>query len=174
MSQRASGSQDNIPSMVRSSPEIEQVRHPRINQLSIDTDLELWCWEIRKYKKSTDLLIRKLPFQWLVCEIVQGIKPDFRVTPAMVMALQEAAEAYLVHLFDDANLCAIHAKRVTIQPKDIQLARRIHGEKEWEAAYRNKTYGPFQDHQIIPRELCQKSQDIITKYLIHHPDSSLP
>ena len=77
-----------------------------------------------------DLLIRKFPFQRLVQEIVTGFKPDFRVTPAMVMALQEAAEAYLVHLFDDANLCAIHAKHVTIQPKDIQLARRIRGEKE--------------------------------------------
>ena len=85
--------------------------------------------EIWKYQESTDLLIQKLPFQCLVCEIVQGIKPDFRVIPAIVMALQEAAEAYLVQLFDDANLCAIHAKRVTIQPKDIQLVRRICGEK---------------------------------------------
>ena len=86
--------------------------------------------EVQKYQKSTDLLIRKLPFQQLVCEIVQGIKPDFRVAPAMVMALQEAAEAYLVCLFDDANLCAIHAKCIMIQPKDIQLARRIRREKE--------------------------------------------
>ncbi len=44
-----------------------------------------------------------------------------------IMALQEAAEAFLVHLFEDANLCAIHAKRVTVMQKDIQLARRIRG-----------------------------------------------
>ena len=85
--------------------------------------------EIQKYQKSTDLLIRKLPFQRLVCEIVQGFSMEFRVTPAMVMALQEAAEAYLVQLLEDSNLCAIHAKHITIQPKDIQLARRICGER---------------------------------------------
>ena len=85
--------------------------------------------EIRKYKKSTDLLIHKLPFQCLVCEILQGLGVGFRVTPAMVMALQEAAEAYLVQLLEDSNLCAIHAKRITIQPKDIQQVRRIHGER---------------------------------------------
>ena len=73
--------------------------------------------------KSTELLIRKLPFQCLVHEILQGFNMELRVTPAMVMALQEAAEAYLVQLLEDSNSCAIHAKRVTIQPKDIQLAR---------------------------------------------------
>ena len=53
-----------------------------------------------------------------------------RFQNATVMALQEAAEAFLVCLFEDTNLCAIHAKRVTIMPKDIQLARRIRGEPE--------------------------------------------
>ena len=76
-----------------------------------------------------DLLICKLPFQYLVCEILQGLNMELRVTPAMVMVLQEAAEAYLVQLLEDSNLCAIHAKRVTIQPKDIQLARQVHGER---------------------------------------------
>ena len=85
--------------------------------------------EIRKYLKSTDLLIHKLPFQRLVSEILQGFNVEFRVTPAMVMALQEAAEAYLVQLLEDSNLCAIHTKHVTIQPKVIQFARRIHGER---------------------------------------------
>ena len=47
------------------------------------------------------------------------------------MAIQEATEAYMVGLFEDTNLCAIHAKRVTIMPKDIQLARRIRGERAW-------------------------------------------
>ncbi|KAJ4807572.1 histone H3.2 [Rhynchospora pubera] len=77
--------------------------------------------EIRKYQKSTELLIRKLPFQRLVREIAQDFKTDLRFQSSAVAALQEAAEAYLVGLFEDTNLCAIHAKRVTIMPKDIQL-----------------------------------------------------
>ena len=86
--------------------------------------------EIWKYQKSTELLIRKLPFQHLVREILEGFGVGFRVTPARMMALQEAAEAYLVQLLEDSNLCTIHAKRITIQPKDIQLARQIHGERQ--------------------------------------------
>ena len=62
-------------------------------------------------------------------EIAQDIKTDLRWQTAAVMALQEASEAYLVSLFEDTNLCAIHAKRVTIMPKDIQLARRVRGER---------------------------------------------
>ena len=85
--------------------------------------------EIRRYQKSTELLIRKLPFQRLVREIAQDFKTDLRFQSSAVAALQEASEAYLVGLFEDTNLAAIHAKRVTIQPKDIQLARRIRGER---------------------------------------------
>ena len=92
--------------------------------------------QIRRYQKSTELLIRKLPFQRLVREIASDsevIKSPLcgkvRFQSAAIMALQEAAEAYLVGLFEDSNLCAIHAKRVTIMPKDIQLARRIRGER---------------------------------------------
>ncbi|PWA74263.1 histone H3/CENP-A [Artemisia annua] len=85
--------------------------------------------EIRKYQKSTELLIRKLPFQRLVREIAQDFKTDLRFQSSAVAALQEASEAYLVGLFEDTNLCAIHAKRVTIMPKDMQLARRIRGER---------------------------------------------
>ena len=85
--------------------------------------------EIRKFQKSTELLIRKLPFQRLVREIAQEYKSDLRFQSQAVLALQEAAEAYMVGLFEDTNLCAIHAKRVTIMPKDIQLARRIRGER---------------------------------------------
>ena len=85
--------------------------------------------EIRKFQKSTELLIRKLPFQRLVREIAQEYKSDLRFQSNAVLALQEAAEAYMVGLFEDTNLCAIHAKRVTIMPKDIQLARRIRGER---------------------------------------------
>ena len=84
--------------------------------------------EIRHFQKGTALLIRRLPFQRLVREIAQDFKTDLRFQMAAIKALQEAAEAYLVGLFEDSNLCAIHAKRVTIMPKDIQLARRIRGE----------------------------------------------
>merc|ERR1712127_479558 len=75
--------------------------------------------EIRKFKKSTDLLIRKLPFQRLVREIANDFKTDLRFQSSAVLALQEASEAYMVGLFEDTNLCAIHAKRVTIMPKDM-------------------------------------------------------
>jgi histone H3 len=88
--------------------------------------------EIRRYQKSTRLLIRKLPFQRLVREIVQEVErthDDKRIQSTALMALQEASEAYLVGLFEDTNMCAIHAKRVTIMPKDLLLARRIRGEE---------------------------------------------
>ncbi|KAK9462727.1 histone-fold-containing protein [Lipomyces oligophaga] len=95
--------------------------------------------EIRKYQKSTDLLIRKLPFARLVREVTlefwsgsgDGItaaaSANVRFQSVAILALQEATEAFLVKLFEDTNLCAIHAKRVTIMQKDIQLARRIRG-----------------------------------------------
>ena len=85
--------------------------------------------DIHHYQGSTALLIRKLPFQRLVREIAQDIKTGLRFQSAAVLCLQEATEAYLVGLLDDANLCAIHARQVTIMPKDIQLARRIRGER---------------------------------------------
>ena len=85
--------------------------------------------EIRKYQKSSDLLIRRLPFQRLVREIAHSFKTDVRFQSTAINALQEASEAYLVGLFEDTNLCAMHAKRVTIQTKDMQLARRIRGER---------------------------------------------
>ena len=84
--------------------------------------------EIRHYQKSSALLIRKLPFQRLVREIAQEFKMDLRFQAAVILCLQEAAGAYLDGLFEDTNLCAIHAKRVTIAPKDLQLARCICGE----------------------------------------------
>ena len=84
--------------------------------------------EIRRYQKTTELLIRKMPFQRLIREIAQDFKTDLRFQSSSVMALQEASEAYLVGLFEDSNLCAIHAKRVTIMPKDMQLAKRIRGD----------------------------------------------
>ena len=85
--------------------------------------------EIRHYQKSSALLIRKLPFQRLVREIAQDFKMDLRFQSAAILCLQEAAETYLVGLFEDTNLCTIHPRRVTITPKDLQLARRIRGER---------------------------------------------
>ncbi|GKU02872.1 histone H3 centromeric protein cse-4 [Fusarium langsethiae] len=84
--------------------------------------------EIRHYQSGTKLLLRKLPFARLVREIALSMRPadaGLRWQSQAIMALQEAAEAFMVHLFEDTNLCAIHAKRVTIMQKDIQLARRI-------------------------------------------------
>ena len=89
--------------------------------------------EIRKYQKSTSLLLRKLPFARVVREVAQQYykgRDGYRWQATAIMALQEATEAFLVHLFEDANLCAIHAKRVTIMTKDIQLARRIRGHNQ--------------------------------------------
>ncbi|KAK9855175.1 hypothetical protein WJX84_001625 [Apatococcus fuscideae] len=84
--------------------------------------------EIRRYQRSTDLLIRKLPFARLCREITNTFAPEpFRWTAEALLAIQEAAEDFMVHLLEDCNLCAIHAKRVTIMPKDLQLARRIRG-----------------------------------------------
>lgn len=85
--------------------------------------------EIRRYQKSTELLIRKLPFQRLVREIAQEYKTECRFTAGSMLALQEASEAYLAGLFEDSQLCAIHAKRVTVMPKDMALARRLRGER---------------------------------------------
>ena len=85
--------------------------------------------EIRRYQKSTELLIRKEPFSRLVREIAQDFKSDLRFQATAMLANQEAAEAYLIGLFEDTNICAIHGKRVTIMPKDIQLARRIRQER---------------------------------------------
>ena len=85
--------------------------------------------DIRRHQRSTELLIKKLPFQRLVKEIAHDFHPNLRFQGTAVLALQEASEGHLVGLFEDTNLCAIHAKRVTIMPKDMQLARRIRGER---------------------------------------------
>ena len=85
--------------------------------------------EIRKYQGSTEPLIRKIAFQRFVRELSSDVMTDRRFQSSAMYALQEAAEAYLVGLFEDTNRCAIHCRRVTIMPKDIQLARRIRGER---------------------------------------------
>jgi histone H3 len=83
--------------------------------------------EIRKFQRGTDNLIRKLPFSRLVREIAQDFKNDVRFQGEAILALQEASEAYLVGIMQDTNDIAIHAGRVTIMPKDMQLAQRIRG-----------------------------------------------
>ena len=82
-------------------------------------------FEIRKYQVSTDLLLRRRPFAGLAREIAQNYVFDLRWQPLAIEALQHAAESWLVGLFADANLCAIHARRVTVQTRDIRLARRL-------------------------------------------------
>jgi histone H3/H4 len=122
-------------------------RYPITSLFSYYNNSHPQCTITDSVIRSTELLIRKLPFQRLVREIAQDFKTDLRfvsltsfsppLSPMLtsakqssaVMALQEASEAYLVSLFEDTNLAAIHAKRVTIQPKDLQLARRLRGER---------------------------------------------
>jgi len=85
--------------------------------------------EIRKLQKSTELLISKQTFQTLVREVAQDFKPDARFQSAAIEAVQEGCEAFLVELFKDTLLCAVHAKRITIKLEDIQLVRRIRGNR---------------------------------------------
>ncbi len=84
--------------------------------------------EIRKFQKTTDLLIRKAPFQHLVCKIALKFgKSDLQMQSTAVLALQEAAEYFMADVFSDTNLCASHGKRVTIMVKDMVLACHIRG-----------------------------------------------
>ena len=83
--------------------------------------------EIRKYQKSTELLIRKIPFQRLVREVVyQMNKKDYKIQSTALLALQEASEQFLVNMFDQCNHIAIRGKRTTLMVKDIQLWKRLH------------------------------------------------
>lgn len=81
--------------------------------------------EIRRYQKTTDPVIPRKSFYRLCVEIGQEFKTDVRFQRDAIEALREGAEAYLVWMFEYANLAAIHTRRVTIMPKDIQLVRRI-------------------------------------------------
>ena len=85
--------------------------------------------EIKRYQKATTFMLLKAPFQRFVRAICEGIDAQLRFQSAALLALQEAAESYLTGLFEDANLCAIHATRVTVMKKDLDLARRIRGER---------------------------------------------
>ncbi|KAK2180588.1 hypothetical protein NP493_437g05009 [Ridgeia piscesae] len=122
-----------IKCAVRNSPRvnIQTVRHKQTGGIKRPSRYRpgaLALKEIRKYQRSDSLLIKKLPFQRLVKELVQAVTMDLKMQGLAIMALQEACEAYLVGVFGDANLCAIHAKRVTVMPKDMQLALRLRGD----------------------------------------------
>ena len=116
--------------------------------------------EIRHYQKhaSHDLLIRKLPFQRVVREITQEVSnKDFRFQASALAALQEASEDYLVRLFEDTNICAIHARRVTILPKDIKLARRLRGETERKDYKPTWTYRKSDEKKRKPKKRVTSS-----------------
>jgi len=85
--------------------------------------------EIKRYQKTVDMLLPRAPFQRLVRSITTEMDHQLRFQSQALQALQEASEAYIVGLFEDTNLCAIHAKRVTVQKKDMDLARRIRGDR---------------------------------------------
>ncbi|KAB8240716.1 histone H3.3 [Aspergillus flavus] len=101
----------------KAAPSTGGVKRPRVVALR----------EIRRYQKSTELLIPKLPFRRLVREVAQDLKTGYKFQSAPIGALRKAVEHFLVALFEDTLLCAIHGKRVTIQQKDMQLACRLRG-----------------------------------------------
>ena len=82
--------------------------------------------EIRRQQASTDMLLRITPFTRIIKEIIYQITPrEYRIQTAAIRALMEAAQSFMITLFDSANLCTAHAKRVTLMTSDIQLVRRI-------------------------------------------------
>ena len=85
--------------------------------------------EVKRYQKSLDALIPRAPFQRLVKSICSDMDHELRFQSQAIVALQEASEAYIVGVFEDTNLCAIHANRTTIMKKDMELARRIRGDR---------------------------------------------
>lgn len=116
----SSGSSNRPRGPTNAQPRVRKKRRARPGEKALR--------EIRQYQTSTNLLLRRLPFARLVREIQYGMtRQPYRWQGSAILALQEASEAHLVGLFEDSNLCAIHGKRVTIMPKDLQLARRIRG-----------------------------------------------
>ena len=108
---------------------VKQPRHPPKGKISKKRRFRpgtVALRQIRKYQKSTELLIRKLPFQRLLREVVYEMKKkDYRFQSTAILAMQEAAEAFLVRMFEQCNHIAIHGKRVTVQQKDVQLWKRL-------------------------------------------------
>jgi histone H3 len=117
------------PVASKSKPALDGVASPKIKKPHRFRAGTVALREIRRYQKSTEMLIRKLPFQRLVREITQTFKEEIRFQGEALLALQEASEAYLTGLFDDTNLLALHARRVTIMPKDMKAAQYLRGER---------------------------------------------
>ena len=88
--------------------------------------------EVKRYQKTVDMLLPRASFQRVVRAITMEMDHTLRFQSQALQALQEASEAYIVGLFEDTNLCAIHAKRVTVQRKDMDLARRIRGDRNFD------------------------------------------
>ena len=109
----------NIAAKAPHKPPSQQLKKKRRFRPGTVTLREIW-----QYQKSTELLIRKAPFQWVIYKIMRGIWNDLRIQAAVVWGLQEVAEAYLVGLFKDSNLCPIHAKWVTIMPRGHTISKK--------------------------------------------------
>ena len=117
------------PTMGGKAPQKEFLQAGKVKKTRKYQPGTVALWEIQQFQKSTKLLIRKLPFSWLVHEIALEVgKYDLHFQGSTITCLQEAVETYVVGLMEDTNLCTIHAKKVTIMPKDIQLAHHIQGE----------------------------------------------
>ena len=106
------------------------VRPDRVRQAKKYRPNQLCLSQIRRYQKGPDLCIRRIAFCQVVREISWDVCPSFKFHSQALLALQEASEAYMIGLFEDTNLCASHARRVTVYPRDMQLARRIRGETQ--------------------------------------------
>lgn len=94
--------------------------------------------EIKRYQKSTALLLPRAPFQRIVKSICMEIDNTLRCSSQGLLALQEATEAYMVGIFEDASLCCVHAKRMTLRKQDLELARRIRGEHNFDYRMQNE------------------------------------
>ena len=118
--------EDTLTHCGRKSPQKEFLQASKVKKTRKYWPRTVALCEIWQFQKNIELLIQKLPFSWIVCEIALEVgKYDLHFQGHAIICLQEAAEAYIVGLMEDTNLCAIHAKRVIIMPKDIQLARHI-------------------------------------------------
>ena len=113
--------------------------------------------EIKRYQKSNDLLLPRAPFMRLVKSIAESEDHQLRFQSQAIQALQEATEAYIVGLFEDTNLCAIHAKRQTVMKKDMELARRIRGDRNFDFVDRQAKTG--EEHFVsLPYENLKKAK----------------
>ena len=110
--------------------------------------------EVKKFQRSTKLLLPRASFQRVVREIAQEIDHQIRFQAQALVAVQEAGEAYLVGLFEDANLCCLHAKRVTLSDKDMKLARRIRGDRAWDYTPSRESEG---NHIMLPHGNLKKA-----------------